>query len=370
MKILKFNVFEKLEPEWFDKNPDFYLSKGRENIKKDVDYHQGINKTKENIGKLLKKIDVNDIKWEKDDNDYYTTIKPESIKDVYKFVYRASDDEYNFYGGGRDLISHNHYKIILSFVNYINQKSIIINGIEKIIITDLFLNSDYYGLVYKKYSIDLFLTKNKNEYFEKIKELKLDSYIKIIYHNSKIKGKELIDYKNIDKQKIRHRLKDVKYTDIYFNKTMDKYDRDNYSVQLRDKELYNASKKLDIFRSFRFTSDNSKSYFGQLKNRFHAGNIDSTVRGMGLGHKIYKAFLKKIGYIVSDDQSSYAAQNIYIKLLKDNDVYHVINEEENKVMLIWKNYPKIEELMIIVKKEEEKTNKKFIYDDELLKYIE
>ncbi len=129
-----------------------------------------------------------------------------------------------------------------------------------------------------------------------------------------------------------------------------------------------------MLRTFRFSKEigwrnREKEYFGHLKNRYHVGNIGHEIKGIGFGYKCYKAFVKYNGYIVSDTSTSTQAKNIYIKLLKDDDIYHVINDKEDKIMLIWKDYPNTEKLMRIVKAEEKKSNKKFIYDDGLLKKL-
>lgn len=370
MRILKFNVFEKLDPDWFDKNPEFYLSKSREDIKKHKDYYKDVDNKKIENEKTLKDLNINDIVWEVD-RSYYKAVKPESIKDQFYFSSSPYRDEYTFYGGGSDLDTPNQYKIVLSFVNYINQKSIIIDNTSRIIVSELFKDTDYYGICYNHFGDKLFLTKDKNEFSKKIKELKEDRDTKILYHNNKVKGKELIDYESADYQKIREKLKNVKYTDIFFTKIMDKYDRLNYKPVFRNKKFNDLVKKSEIFRSFRFTSekDKGRTYFGHLKNRYHTGTLQHQAQGIGLGYKLYKSFLKLNGYLVSDSSTSTQAMKVYINLLKDDDIYHVINDKEDKVMLIWKDYPKLEKLMRIVKTEEERSNKKFIYDDELLKYI-
>jgi hypothetical protein len=387
-RLLKFNVFEKLNPEWFEQNPDFYLSKSRKDIDKGKEQREETKLSKKNFETFMKKLKINNIKWEVEDDNKngilsYRIINIKELDGIL-IRYYTSDKwhrkgEYQYINEG---YSNSYiYKVLLSFIRYKNGNDFLINGIPSNIISDFFKeNNNYYGLYYSDGSHhELFLSKDKDKYLSKIKDVKenREGY-KILYYNNKVKGKELINYKDLNITKIRNKLKNIKYTDIGFiiDKRFDEWeDRPlKYRVVLNDKELDKQLEESELLRSFNFSKESKhmmadKTYFGHLKNRYHTGYLGHEIQGIGFGYKCYKAFVKFNGYIVSDTSTSVSARNTYRKLLKDDDIYHVINDKEDKIMLIWKDYKNIEKLMRIVKKEEERSNKKFIYDDELLKYL-
>ena len=83
--------------------------------------------------------------------------------------------------------------------------------------------------------------------------------------------------------------------------------------------------------------------------------------------------------MVSDEQTSLAARKIYLNLMKDDDVYFIVDKKKtkngtyasdsSKVMLIWKDYPKMEQLLRIVRTHELRNKRRYEYDKSLLPYI-
>lgn len=104
------------------------------------------------------------------------------------------------------------------------------------------------------------------------------------------------------------------------------------------------------------------------------------MNGIGLGYKIYKAFLKLHGYLVSDEQTSPKARKIYYNLLKDEDVYYIIDKsapetgstyskDSSKILILWKDNPKLERIIKLIHQHELSSDRKYEYDKELLKFI-
>ena len=384
-RILKFDMFEKVQPEWFKKNPKFYLSKAEkdlktykeENIEKEVSDQEYINK--------LKKLNIDEIEFSYNDTEKeYITLKPEFLisnrfkpyKNDISCRFKAKNSEYN-------------YKILLAFIKYLNKDTLTFDwAISKEVITPLFKELvGYYALYYQ--ANDLFITKNKDEYIKKIDELKADGR-KIYYFNNKTKGKEFTDIELVEVNRIKNKLKNITIDDIYFTSSGENdsvneelfISRDSYEVRFKDKELEKEiyKYKLISYGFFEREDNPGKVYFGHLRNRYHTRSIDQQLKGIGLGYKIYKAFLKFNGYMVSDEQTSMDARKIYLNLLKDNDIYYVIDKNTKgdignydpsaKVMLIWKDYPKMEKLLRIVRTHELRNKRKYEYDKELLPYIQ
>jgi len=381
--IKKFNKFivEKVQPGWFDKNPDFYLSRNVKDINKDKEMDKEYEKSEEEYISKLKKISVNDIEFEKVSKKHfgklyvnYNIISPNFL----------NSDKFKLYNNRYGLSIYNqneyHYKIYLAFIKYKNiwkylrNKSIEFERVSKDVINPLFKElSEYYSLYYRDdYGPVLYLTKNKNDYTEKINLLKQEGK-KIIYYNSKVKGKELTDFETIEVSKIRNQLKNITIDDIYFDSDIDNYDRKFFNVRFKDKELDSKIKKYKLVNTDFFTQekDTRKVYFGHLKNRYHTRSISSEVKGIGLGYKIYKAFLKFNGYMVSDEQTSVDARKIYYNMLKDDDIYYVVDKDNkadsDKIMIMWKTYPKIKQLLRIVRTHELRNGRTYEYDKALLK---
>ena len=102
--------------------------------------------------------------------------------------------------------------------------------------------------------------------------------------------------------------------------------------------------------------------------------MDPKLRGIGLGYKIYKAFIKYQGYMISDEQKTDEVRHIYYNLLKDDDIISIMDvndnkkkwsEDSNKIMLIWKHYKNIDKLLKIVKETEKRNNRTYVYDNRL-----
>jgi hypothetical protein len=369
--INNFNKFvrEKIQVDYFEKNPDFYLSKNKKEIEEEREEQKEFQISIEKYANKLKKLDINDIKFEFNDGEY-KAVSPSFLTPNFAFYKTHIDDGFTFRTNKH---TEYNYKIILSFIKYLKKPTLSIQGFSKDIINPLFKELDeYYAAFILSWSPILFLTKDVKVYKDEIKEQKKNQS-KILYTNYKTKGKELTDYETIQINKLRNKLKNISYEDISFKPDED----DRYYKVLINGEILHG---ITFIKEGKMGSN--KVYFGHLKNRFHvSGGLREELKGIGLGYKIYKAFLKYNGYFVSDEQTSTGARKMYYNLLKDDDVLHVIDREveekgniygidTEKVLLVWKDHPKLEKLMRIVRKHELKNNRKYKYDKELLKYIE
>lgn len=382
--LLKFNdLFEKVQGDFFEKNPGFYLSSADK--EKKIRYKEYTQPKKELEFKLTK-LDINDVTFKNDvdqfdknkiTNDVFIVASPSYIpSNKFKFVKDAKGD-YAFYNYASE--SENTYKIIIPFINFINKKSLQLRNINKQSINKIFsILDDYYSVYFTEDEVDymLYLTKNNKKFKQKIKKLRNDTdKYKIIYFNNKVKGKELIDYDEIAINKIKNKLKNITIDDITFEEFRnEEYHSKSVNVIIKDEELNAEVKKYGIISNSFFTQiKENKTYFGPLRNRFHSRSIKT--KGIGLGYKIYKAFIKFQGYIVSDKQTSLEAQSVYRKLIQDEDLYHILEQHPidnsyQKILLIWKDYKNIEKLLRIVKNYELKSGRNYEYDKRLTKYLE
>lgn len=380
MRLLSFNLFEKAQPEWFEKHPNFYLSKAQKELRNSKNKPIE-NKSEREYINQLKKLSIDDIKISySDENKEYSVTTPNFLLSN---SFREMNDGYSFYDKVHTMYN---YKIVVAFIKSANKETLEISHLSKDMINPIFKElSDYYGLFYGRWGFKLFLTKDRELYKNKITELRSNDFSKIFYYNNKTKGKEFTDIEEVEINKIKNQLKNIKMEDIYFEpaKNPDGTDNKNYyRVRFRDKSLTRDvfKYKLLSYDFFQRERSESKVYFGHLKNRYHTMGMSSVLHGIGLGYKIYKAFLKFNGYMVSDEQTSLNARKMYLNLMKDDDVYFIIDKKVNrkgiyasdsaKVMLIWKDYPKIEQLVRIVRTHELRKNRKYEYDKALLPYIE
>lgn len=379
-KVMDFYNFitEKVQSDFFEKNPDFYISRNKKEIQKVDKDKEEDKEDKEEYIKDLKNAKVSDfiVEYTEEDKNYKI-----SLPRKFSIYFNKFND---LVAGNFNFETEYNYKILLAIMNYTNEKSINFGYINKDIINPLFKNSnDIYGIYYQNGIFNLFLSKDKNEFITKLKELKSSNKVKILYTNNKVKGKEITDYGEIIVSKLKNKLKKISYSDIIIEQI--KKHKYFYNVIIKDEKINEDLIKIGLDPIMRFqqesaTMSSNKTYFGHLKNRFHTQGLDNNLKGIGLGYKIYKALLKHVGYMVSDEQSTTGARNIYYHLLKDDDVYYIIDKDaeqanqqyasdSNKVMVIWKDYPNIKKLLKIVREHELRNGRKYKYDKELLKYI-
>lgn len=374
-------VIEKIQDDYFEKNPNFYLSKNKERIKKQKDENEERNKDSEDFGKKIKNVKIEDIGFEYNEQwKEYISMKPDFL--INKYLVREGKPGEYFFSVSNGIRNEYDYKVYVAFINKLSKnENITITYIPRDIINTIFENIEgYYSVLYNDSEQDsLFLTKKLENYKTKIKELKNINYVKIIYTNYNIKGKVFTDYNSVIKTKVRNKLKNISYEDIYFTNK-----EKIYYIHFKDNELDKLAKSSKLVPYEFFTKEpyiKNKEYFGHLRNRYHIiSGLGEEVKGIGLGYKIYKAFLKQVGYIISDEQTSTDARKIYYNLLKDDDIYHIIDRsgehigqdystDSEKILLIWKDYPKKEKLISIIRKNELNTKRKYKYDKELMKYV-
>lgn len=377
--IFNFKDFlnEWIQDEYFTKHPDFYISKNIEDSKKLKQANKEEKGRESLLSKQLRDVNINDITFISDDYDIYTYFKIKTNKIYFvktpeflnKCAFGISKiDEIQFVHP--KLTSDYYYKIVLAFLNFYEKESYNFIHIDINLVNELLKIGEYYGIYYSYMDEDniktymLYLTKNETLYKEEISEL-LDEDVKIIYNNNKVKGKEVFDYDTIEINKIRNKLKLIDYTDITFGCVKEgSFGVLFYYPIFNDKELNSEIDKYKIISHSLFYDEGKKKlpYFGHLKNRFHCSGINKVLRGIGLGYKLYKAFIKYQGYIISDENTTIDARNVYYKLLHDDDIYHIIDSKNNKVMLIWKDNPKLEQILRIVREYESTNNLNFDYD--------
>jgi len=388
-KILNFYKFitEKVQEDWFDKNPDFYLSKNRENVKHEKDDNKFTEEENLKLYKQLKNTKIEDIKiiQDKENDTKYIITEPYFLKD---YAFRYNNDIFVFVTYKR-FGKEQLYKLIVALINTIKKTSYTIEYVNKEIVNELFkYTNDYYSIYYidSTWSTKdvLFLTKDKDLFTQEIKEIKESEECKILYFNNKTRGKELTDYENIELTKIRNKLKNISYTDISFvdrSKPPYNYSGKEYKPIILNEDLSIKMRQLGgFFIGFQQEKNPGKIYFGHLKNRFHLQGSVGYFKGIGLGYKIYKAFLKFQGYMISDEQTTTDARKMYYNLMKDEDVYYIIDRDvehkgdswssdSEKVLLLWKDNPKLEQIVRIVREEEKKNGRHYEYDKDLQKYL-
>lgn len=375
--IFNFNDFinEWIQDDYFTKHPEFYISKNIENSKKLKQYNKEDDEKESLLYKKLKDVNFNTIEFSSI-NDLYLNknicvIQPKILND-FMFIISKLDEIKPVYPSW---IGNYAYRVILSFIDYYKKESYNFKDIENDTVNDLMKIGEYYGIYYsyiddsKKHTM-LYITKNEDLYKDEISEL-LQEDVKIIYNNNKIKGKELFDYDTIEINKIKNKLKVIDYTDVSFESNTGLYDVTYYTPKFNDTKLNDEIEKYKLISKSLFYNEvkSKKEYFGHLKNRFHCNPISEYIRGIGIGYKLYKAFIKYQGYTISDEDTTIDARNVYFKLLHDDDIYHIIDSENNKVMLIWKDNKKLEQILRIVRQYELSNELKFDYDKKIEKYL-
>lgn len=374
--IFNFKDFlnEWIQDEYFTKHPDFYISKNIEDSKKLKQANKEEKGRELSYYKELKNIDIDDILIKYEESlilgERYYLKYPNITNNCYFEINKIDEITFKHPSWMKDL----SYKVLLAFLKIYEKKSYTFIDIDKDCVNELLKIGEYYGIYYS-YTDEstqhfLFLTKNEKLYKEEITEL-LEEKVKIIYNNNKVKGKELFDYKIIEINKIKNKLKLIDYNDINFIKTSGTYNLTYYTPKFNDEKLNSDIDKYKLISKSLFYNENKseKEYFGHLKNRYHCNPISEYIRGIGIGYKLYKAFIKYQGYIISDENTTIDARNVYYKLLHDDDIYYIIDSKNNKVMLIWKDNPKLEQILRIVRQYEKINNLNFDYDKKIEKNL-
>jgi hypothetical protein len=364
MSIFNYTKFlERVQPDFFDKNPGFYLNPSNKPVS---------NWELEN--EKLKNIKVEDIKIKSDNINIYF----EGFSSI--FFRKEENKKLRTFEFTPYL-----WKLIVATVKNLSLKTITFASGENFNknINEIFKNlPNYYGLYYeigegaygKNY--ELFLTTIHEKYSEKLKESKNSTRekYKIIYYNNKVKDREFFDISSMKNLDIMKKFKNIRVEDVDFKEFGTDYTKSpKYKLKFKNDDLTQdfISLKGDLIFDLANESQMEDQLFGdKIGHRYHMyGGLPDILKGIGLGYKIYKAFIKRVGYICSNSQSSGSAQNIYNKLLKDPDYYSIVDKGSRKtrarVMIIDKNYPYLQKLLDLVKKREIKEKTKYIYDKEL-----
>lgn len=128
-----------------------------------------------------------------------------------------------------------------------------------------------------------------------------------------------------------------------------------------DKEFYKMEVSVE--------SDNS------LHRVHFPDGIPETLKGIGFGYKIYYKLLQTFDYISSADGASDEANNVWAKLVLDNNVHTVLLD--SNVIVFKKSLPKYKKVKIFKKflcvhcfEEEIELNKNLIVDQDLIDALE
>lgn len=343
--------YEKIQSEWLEKNPKFYLS-GDKDIKEYIDKYNSISEPDHYFDN--KKIEDLKIFKDKERDGYYYI-----DNDNYSFKYYPDENKVMLTSS-----VYNSYKPIISIFKFFNKNEITFENVRKEILNDLFVHLNHYGVYHNLgFGKRLYITDSRDKAISKIKFLK-ENKIKILYFNNKNK-KEFTDFEVLKINKLKNYFKNIKLDDIYFTVS-----NRGYSVHIKDKKLDDYFQEFvgnDYFQKEHMSSYDSKFNFGKLKNRYHTNGLRNYFRGIGLGYKIYKQFVKFQGYITSNKQISVMAKNIYRKLLNDEDIYHVIDKDNQSIILIYKDYKNISKLLKLIRVYELKEGLNFKYDKKLYK---
>jgi len=183
-----------------------------------------------------------------------------------------------------------------------------------------------------------------------------------------------------EKDNVKELFQDVEVNDIYFERKRRYYT--SYILHFKKEYLDNEYIKLcgkqgrGYKRLYFYKNEYENNWFfgKEVGHRFHIDfGLPSKMQNIGIGLKIYKAFLKHVGYIVSNYNINGKVSSIYYQLLQDPDYYHIIDlddrDDKDKIMIIDKKYEHIDELLKIIRKKENEENREYIYDKELQRYV-
>jgi hypothetical protein len=392
MKSYKDFLNELVQQDFFQKNPGFYLNKGKPAEEGSFD------ESREKIENLLKNIKVDDIEVDIEKiPEHGEELRNGSFLPPPEYIninlnyspepklagrYKQNDSYFRYYYNKNTLSMYKEkymYKLILAVIKKLNltNYSFLCSRDWRENINEIFKNIVFYGLYFKHkddYYYELYLTKNTQEYVDKIKYCRKKK-LKIIYYNNNVKGgRDLFDFEGMKNQDLSNRFKKISDSDIYFKKDENSY---TYRPHFKNKQLDNFFFKLSgkSRLSLGLTGDAQMegNLFGKkVGHRYHmSGGLPDSLKNIGLGYKLYKSFIKFVGYLCSNTQTSTSVRNVYNKLLQDKDFYTIIDNDgyNGKIMLIDKNYKDIPTLIQLVKEREAKERKRFIYDKELNQYL-
>lgn len=140
-------------------------------------------------------------------------------------------------------------------------------------------------------------------------------------------------------EEMRNEIRNMSWKKLEFKK--DGGDFSGYTVYFNlPKNIINKIKELDILPYNNLKMNIEPSNF----NRTHIDAIPLFMRGLGLGIKMYKTLIANIGYATTFGDASPSAKKMWSYLIQDPAYYVLI--VDNGVLLIDKNYDKLEEVVI------------------------
>lgn len=339
-------IDEKVDPDFFQKNPEFYVSKNKQSLAAQNYENAEVQRSINAELKEFSQVDIDDI-----------DIKPNPEDGRISLIYNygdylhASIRQYDASSLDIWLGANNFgalfYRIIMRIMEIQDQNVFTFINVEVDVVNSLIkYMPGIYVLYYKpqRNPATLVITKDKGAFIQTIKEIKNDTKNHIIYFNANTIGKEVPDYDKIGANRVRNKLKHITPDDIIFTQPNAMYrgTSSSYNAEIKDPILNAEVKKYHLINKPFFE-------YSASDHRVHNNGISPEVRNIGLGYKIYKAFIKKAGYITSDMQTTILGVNLYHSLLQDPDFYHIVYKKpgsaNQKIYLIWKDYPNIANLM-------------------------
>lgn len=353
-------VDETVDQDFYEKNPDFYVSRnkgrlGQENKEKDE-----YDKSQKQMLTRFSHVDINDIDLKRNDHNVWEYI----FEELSVHIITAGDDPHIFFFSNSPF-KELTYKLIQRLIDLTNLDYYWFIGVDADIVNNVFKNIPMFSIYFyesKRYPKNLFLTNDKNILIEKVKEIKESPDGKILYFNNQTPNKEITQYDAIMKSRIKNKLKDISYEDI----TIKNIGNNTYNPVFKNEQLN------DLVHIYQLIRDPFILLEADFFNRIHNNGIDESLRGIGLGYKIYKAFIKYIGFITSDTYTTHLGINLYYSLLKDPDILHIVHKKrgEESIALIWKDYEHIDKVVDHYKSAIISNPDNFDIDDRLKKYLE
>jgi len=178
-----------------------------------------------------------------------------------------------------------------------------------------------------------------------------DVYLKNYMNGEKpervVKDMGLNDTQITDLDEIREDIKKISWKDLKVKKSGSSFSNFTIYFQLPE-HIVDKLKKIgnDFYKNEVLNKKMQIGVEASNHNRTHIEAIPSFMRGLGLGFKMYKAVVKRLGYITTFGDATPSAKKMWSNLIQDPSFYVLLTD--NGALLIDKRYDKYrsEELII------------------------
>lgn len=162
-----------------------------------------------------------------------------------------------------------------------------------------------------------------------------------------LKNLGLNNEQNSKLEDIKESIKKISWKDLKVKKTGSSFA--NFTVYFELPESITSELK-SIDSTFYKENVASKRLQMEIEasnyNRTHIEPIPVFMRGLGLGYKMYKAVIKRLGYLTTFDDASSTAKKLWSNLVQDPDFYALITDKG--ALLIDKKFNKLQSEEIIL----------------------